>query len=57
MGFDADIARLALRKHYGCMEEAVADLVNNQGIISVHPGIPDLIIIIVISIVRTLSFF
>lgn len=43
MGFDTDIARLALRKHNGCIEEAVTDLVNNQGIISVDPGTFDLI--------------
>ncbi|KAK3932435.1 NEDD8 ultimate buster 1 [Frankliniella fusca] len=37
MGFDADIARLALRKHHGCIEDAVSDLLNNGGIIAVDP--------------------
>lgn len=38
MGFDTDIARLALRKHNGSIEEAVADLINNQGIVTVDQG-------------------
>lgn len=39
MGFDTDIARLALRKHNGNIEAAVADLFNNQGIVTVSAGI------------------
>lgn len=38
LGFDADIARLALRKHNGNIEAAVADLFNNQGMVTVGPG-------------------
>ncbi|XP_026273356.1 NEDD8 ultimate buster 1-like [Frankliniella occidentalis] len=37
MGFDIDIARLALRKHNGSIEDAVSDLVTNGGIITVNP--------------------
>lgn len=37
LGFDTDVARLALRKHNGNIEAAVADLFNNQGIVTVSP--------------------
>ncbi|XP_034250174.1 NEDD8 ultimate buster 1-like [Thrips palmi] len=41
LGFDTDIARLALRKHNGNIEAAVADLFNNQGIITVTPDLAE----------------
>ncbi|KAJ1529541.1 hypothetical protein ONE63_006313 [Megalurothrips usitatus] len=37
MGFDVDVARLALRKHNGNIEEAVSDLASNGGLITVAP--------------------